>query len=247
MVNKDKKSAEGSELNDDSSNYDDTVYKNPSVTADLVILSIIEGQLSILLIQRLFQPYRDAYSLPGGFVNYDEDILTAAQRELKEETGVDNVFLEQLYTFGSVKRDPRKRVITVAYYALVDYSKLKVVAGDDAKDAKWFKISELPPLAFDHQEIVDKALDRVRNKISYTNIGFELIPETFTIPELRKVFEMVLGRDINPTNFRTKILKLKILKKTKERRIEGKGQPAQVYSLDKDRFAKLKSGETLFN
>jgi 8-oxo-dGTP diphosphatase len=247
MVDKNKKSAEGSNLNDDSSNYDDTVYKNPSVTADLVILSIIDGSLSVLLIQRLFNPHKNAFALPGGFVNYDEDILAAAQRELKEETGVDNVFLEQLYTFGSVKRDPRKRVITVAYYALVDYSKLKVVAGDDAKDAKWFKISELPPLAFDHQEIIEKALDRVRNKINYTNIGFELIPETFTIPELRKVFEMVLGREINPTNFRTKILKLKILKKTKEKRIEGKGQPAPVYSLDKDRFAKLKNGETLFN
>jgi 8-oxo-dGTP diphosphatase len=247
MTNK-KLSAEGSELNDDASNYDDTVYKNPSVTADLVILSVIEEELGVLLIKRKHAPFKDHFALPGGFVNYDEDIETAAYRELKEETGVDDAYLEQLYTFGKVNRDPRKRIITVAYFSLVDYKKIKTpVAGDDAKEAKWFKLSELPKLAFDHDKIIDKALDRIRNKISYTNIGFELIPDTFTIPELRKVFEMVLGREINPTNFRTKILKLKILKKTKEKRIEGKGQPAPVYALDDKKFARLKNGETLFN
>ena len=248
MVDKTKKSAEGSELNDEGSNYKDGVYKNPSVTADLVILSVIEEQLGVLLIKRRDPPFRDSWALPGGFVNYDEDIEAAAYRELKEETGVDDAYLEQLQTFGNPKRDPRKRIITVAYFSLVDYKKIKQpVAGDDAKEAKWFKISELPALAFDHKDIINKALDRIRNKISYTNIGFELIPDNFTIPELRKVFEMILGREINATNFRTKILKLKILKKTKDKRTEGKGQPAPVYVLDKDKFAKLKNGETLFN
>jgi 8-oxo-dGTP diphosphatase len=246
-MSKEKKTAEGAELKDDASNYSDAGYKNPSVTADLVILSLMEKELGLMLVKRLHAPFRDCWALPGGFVDYNEDIEAAAYRELKEETSLDSAYLEQLYTFGGVKRDPRKRIITVAYFALVDYKKVTVKAGSDAKEVKWFKLSELPALAFDHGLIIEKAIERIRNKISYTPIGFELIPETFTIPELRKVFESILARKINPTNFRTKLLKLKILKKTKEKRIEGKGQPAPVYSLDREKFFKLEPGQTLFN
>lgn len=241
-----KKTAEGAELLPDASNYDDSKYKSPSVTVDLVVMSIIDDELGVMLIKRKYAPHKDAWALPGGFVDYEEDIEKAAYRELKEETGVDSAYLEQLYTFGKVGRDPRKRVITVAHFALIDYTKVHAIAGSDAKEVQWFKVSKLPAMAFDHKEIIQKAVDRVRNKISYTNVGFELIPESFTIPELRKVFESVMGREINPTNFRTKILKLDILKETKEKRISGKGQPAPVYSLDKVKFAKLKIGETLF-
>ena len=246
-MKKNNKSAEGHELKDDASNYDKNAYESPSVTTDIVLLSIIDNELGVLLIKRKYPPFRDHWALPGGFVDIDEDIESCALRELKEEAGITNCYLEQLYTFGSVNRDPRKRIISVAYYALIDYKKVKAVAGSDAEKVQWFKMSELPKLAFDHGEVIDKAIERIRNKIYYTNVGFELVPDSFTIPELRRAFESVLGEKINPTNFRTKILKLKILKPTKEKRIEGKGQPAPVYKLDKERLKKLKKGETIFN
>jgi 8-oxo-dGTP diphosphatase len=241
-----KLTGEGQHLKNDVSNYSDAAYKSPSVTVDLVVMSIIDDELGVMLIKRKFAPYKDSWALPGGFVDINEDVDVAAYRELKEETGVDTAYLEQLYTFGKVGRDPRKRVITVAHFALIDYTKVQAIAGSDAKEVKWFKVSKLPTMAFDHKEIINKAVDRVRNKISYTNVGFELVPDTFTIPEIRKVFESVMGRELNPTNFRTKLLKLEILKETKEKRIQGKGQPAPVYTLDKVKFAKIKIGETLF-
>jgi 8-oxo-dGTP diphosphatase len=238
--------------------YDVDKYGNARfcLTADIVLLSIIDNELGILLIKRgdPTGPYYKKWALPGGFMQDDDETITdTARRELKEETGLDNIYLEQLECFSKKGRDPREfvsvrptRIISEAHLALIDHTKVKAIAGDDASDVKWYKVSELPELAFDHKEIINTALNRVRNKLNYTNVGFELVPDVFTIPELRETFEKVTGKKINKSNFRTKILKLKILKKTKMKRIIGKGQPAPLYSLDKGRFDKLKLGETLF-
>jgi 8-oxo-dGTP diphosphatase len=224
-------------------------------TADIALMSIIDGELGVLLIRRADEPFAGDWALPGGFMqNDDEDVAATARRELEEETGLKGIHLEQLACFSRKGRDPREfvatkpvRIISEAFLALVDYTKIQAIAGSDASDTKWFKLSDLPTLSFDHSEIIETAVNRIRNKVSYTNVGFELVPSQFTIPEIREVFEKILGRDINPANFRTKILKLKILKKTKQKRIQGKGQPAPVYTLDRERFRRLRQGETLFN
>ena len=157
----------------------------------------------------------------------DESLDHAAIRELREETGIDRVYLEQLYTFGEPKRDPRGRVITVAYYALVSQSQ-SLDAGTDASDAAWFPVGELPPLAFDHRKIVAYAHRRIRNKLDYTNVGFELLPEKFTLSELQAVHEAVLGEALDKRNFRRKIILKGIVKATKEWQHTGR-KPAQLY------------------
>jgi 8-oxo-dGTP diphosphatase len=189
-------------------------YPRPSVAVDLVILTIIDAQLRVLLVKRKEHPFKGQWALPGGFVRVGEsaieqgeDLDDAARRELQEETGLDpaRVFLEQLYTFGKAGRDPRMRVVTVAYYALVRPDLAPFVkAGGDASDVEWFDVSVVPKLslAFDHEDIVDMALTRIRGKLDYTNIAFDLVPATFTIPELRHVYGIVLGKPMDPGNFR---------------------------------------------
>jgi 8-oxo-dGTP diphosphatase len=179
-------------------------YPRPSVAVDLVILTIVDAQLRVLLVKRKEHPFKGQWALPGGFVRVGEDPIEqgedldeAARRELKEETGLDpdRVYLEQLYTFGKAGRDPRLRVITVAYYALVRPDLAPFVkAGGDVSDAEWFDVAQAPKLklGFDHEEIVDMALTRIRGKLEYTNIAFDLVPATFTIPELRHVHGIVL-------------------------------------------------------
>lgn len=189
-------------------------YPRPSVTVDLVILTIIDAQLRVLLVKRQEHPFKGQWAVPGGFVRVGEgpieqgeDLDEAARRELSEETGLEpsRVFLEQLYTFGRSGRDPRTRVITVAYYALLrpDLAPL-VKAGGDVSDAQWFDVHQVPSLglAFDHSEIVETALTRIRGKLEYSNIAFDLVPQTFTIPELRHAYGIVLDKEIDPGNFR---------------------------------------------
>jgi 8-oxo-dGTP diphosphatase len=225
-------------------------------TVDIALFSIIDNELGVMLIKRAEEPFKDCWALPGGYVDVlqDEDALKAAERELKEETNLDNIYLEQLYTFTKKGRDPREemanrpcRIFSIAHFALIDYQKVKAIAGSDAKEVGWFKISKLPKLSFDHAQIIETAVNRIRNKINYTNVGFELVPKKFTIPELREVFEKVLGRELNPTNFRTKLLKLGLLKDTGLKKVEGRGQPAPIYELNRKKIAILNNGETLFN
>ena len=202
-----------------------------SVTVDIVLFTIQERRLQVLLIRRLIAPYQNRYAIPGGFVLENESLGEAALRELREEAGVRNVYLEQLYTFGEPGRDPRGRMITVAYYALAPKSQ-SVVAGSDAADAAWFPVGELPLLAFDHAKIVEYALERLRNKLDYTNVGFGLLPEKFTLSDLQLVHEAILGEDLDKRNFRRKIQQKGIVKPLKEWQETGR-KPAQLFSFKK--------------
>ena len=215
------------------------------MTVDIVIFTLREGSLQVLLVKRGVPPFESQYAIPGGFIREDESPEEAALRELHEETGVRNVFLEQLYTFGDPKRDPRGRVITVAYYALIASDKLSLVAGTDAAEAQWFPASGLPPLAFDHKSILDYALERLRNKMEYTTVGFQFLPEKFTLGELQAVYEAILGRQLDKRNFRRKLALLGILKPLREWQHTGR-KPAQLFRFAAARFEKLKDKGILF-
>lgn len=215
------------------------------MTVDIVIFTLREGSLQVLLVKRGVPPFEGQYAIPGGFIRGDESLEEAALRELYEETGVRNVFLEQLYTFGDPKRDPRGRVITVAYYALIASDKLSLVAGADAAEAQWFPASSVPPLAFDHKSILDYALERLRNKLEYTTVGFQLLPEKFTLGELQAVYEAILGRPLDKRNFRRKLALLGILKPLREWQRTGR-KPARLFRFAAARFEKLKDKGILF-
>lgn len=211
-------------------------YPRPSLTVDCIIFGLDESsRLKVLLIQRAKDPFKNHWALPGGFVDEDETLEAAALRELQEETGVSDVFIEQLFTFGTPGRDPRGRVVTVAYYALINLAEHKIGADTDAQDVKWFPINELPPLAFDHAEILDTAINRLRSKLRYQPVGFELLAEKFTLTQLQKLYETILDKELNKRNFRTKILKMDILKE--ENILRGVAhRPAQLYSFDKNKY-----------
>jgi 8-oxo-dGTP diphosphatase len=214
------------------------------VTVDIVIFTIQEGVLKALLVKRRIAPFSGQFAIPGGFVLEDEDLEQAAVRELKEETGVSDVYLEQLYSFGNPKRDPRGRIITVAYFALISADR-KLKAGSDATEAAWYPMDELPRLAFDHATILNYALERLRNKLEYTTVGFQLLPEKFTLTELQEVYETILGKRLDKRNFRRKMSVLKILKPLSEYRRGGQ-RPAQLYRFVAARFEKLKDKGILF-
>jgi 8-oxo-dGTP diphosphatase len=215
------------------------------VTVDIVIFTLREGSLQVLLVKRGVPPFEGQYAIPGGFIREDESLEEAALRELHEETGVRNVFLEQLYTFGDPKRDPRGRVITVAYFALIASDKLSLVAGADAAEAQWFPASSVPPLAFDHKSILDYALERLRNKLEYTTVGFQLLAEKFTLGELQAVYEAILGRPLDKRNFRRKLALLGVLKPLREWQRTGR-KPARLFRFAAARFEKLKDKGILF-
>lgn len=204
-------------------------YPRPMVTVDLVLFTFAEQELRVLLIQRGREPFAGAWALPGGFVNIDEKLETAAQRELQEETGVTGVYLEQLYTFGDPDRDPRGRVITVAYFGIVGADMAVTLrAGDDARAARWFNVYDLPPLAFDHGRIIHYALQRLRYKLEYTALGFLLLPESFTLSELQQVYEIILQEQLDKRNFRRKVLSQGIIERTGKMKY-GDHRPARLY------------------
>ncbi len=215
-------------------------YPRPALTVDCVIFGFDQSsQLKVLLIQRAHDPFKDHWALPGGFVDMEEDLEHAALRELEEETGVTNVFIEQLYTFGRPGRDPRGRVVSVAYYALVNLAEHPVRAATDARMVKWFELEDIPKLAFDHDEIMQVAINRLQAKVRYQPIGFELLPEQFTLSQLQRLYETVLGvKELNKRNFRTRILKMGVLKEVGKQ--EGVAhRPAVLYSFDKEKYEQL--------
>jgi 8-oxo-dGTP diphosphatase len=194
--------------------------------------------VSVLLIQRKYPPFKNAWAIPGGFVLNGESLETAVRRELEEETGIKVNYLEQLYTFGDPGRDPRQHIVSVAYFALVKSAKYeKLKASTDAENAQWFSIKDLPKLAFDHDAILEKAIARVRTKIRYEPIGFELLDSTFSFANLEHLYISFLGREIDRRNFARKMQLLDILEETGEMtKGEGKGRPSKIYQFNKKNY-----------
>jgi 8-oxo-dGTP diphosphatase len=204
-------------------------YPHPAVTTDIVIFTIRQDELKLLLIKRALPPFEGQWALPGGFVHIDESLEAGARRELEEETGVRDVYLEQLYTFGKPDRDPRERVITVAYYALIASDQIELRAASDAEGVSWFGMDELPALAFDHADILKMA------------IALQFMPAAFTLSELQQVYELILREPIDKRNFRKKILSLKQLEETGEDKREGPHRPAKLYRvIDRSRIEFIK-------
>ena len=200
------------------------------VTVDTVIFTIRDAELQVLLVRRAIPPFKGRWAIPGGFVLANESLDDAARRELREETGVEDVFLEQLYTFGDPKRDPRGRVVTVAYFALVSPDRAPPLAGSDAAEARWFPANGTPgALAFDHDHILTVALERLRGKLTYTTIGFELLPQKFTLSQLQRVHEAILGEPLDKRNFRKRVEALGAVRPLNETTSDGAGRPAQVF------------------
>ncbi len=214
-------------------------YPRPAVTVDCVVFGLDDAGLRVLLIERGGPPFEGDWALPGGFVRMDEDLEEAARRELAEETGLEEVFLEQLYTFGAVDRDPRGRVVSVAYYALTNIRDHRVRAATDARDAAWFEVGKLPGLAFDHDGIITAAIERLRGKIAYRPIGFELLPKKFTLTQLQHLYETILQRELDKRNFRKKVLSLGLLVALDELEKDVPRRRARLYRFDKKKYRQL--------
>lgn len=215
--------------------------ERPLLAVDVVIFSLRQRDLQLLLVRRRYPPFKGRWAIPGGFVHVAESLEQAARRELEEETGVQAVYLEQLYTFGEPRRDPRGRVISVAYVALVP-ADVTARAGDDAAQADWHSAYALPALAFDHAEIVQYALQRLRYKLEYTAVGFELLPHEFTLSELQAAYETVLGERLDKRNFRRRLLEAGILEETERyREGESQGRPARLYRYQRDAVTEVKA------
>ena len=195
--------------------------------------------LKLMLIKRRTKPFEDCWALPGGFVGISETTDEAARRELEEETGAKDLFLEQLYTFSTVDRDPRGRVISVAYFALVKPDSVQIRVGDEAKEVGWFGARDLPELAFDHETIVSTALQRLVGKVRYQPIGFELLPKKFTLSHLQKIYEVILGRDLDKRNFRRAVLKMGILDALDEKETGVPHRPSQLFRFDQSEYERL--------
>jgi len=214
-------------------------YARPALAVDCVVFGLDEKDLKVLLIQRKRDPFAGAWAFPGGFVDVGETPEEAARRELEEETGLTNVFLEQLYTFGEPDRDPREHVVSVAHYALVNVRGKRVRAADDARDARWFPVLRPPPLAFDHDKILRMAHKRLRGKVRWQPVGFEVLPRKFTLSQLQHVYETILGEEIDKRNFRRRLLRTGLLVETGQTQSEVGHRPARLYRFDMKRYRRL--------
>ncbi len=225
-------------------------YPRPALAVDCVIFGydhrLEESDLQILLIERKLVPFKGKWALPGGFVQMNETLDAAAVRELKEETGMEKVYIEQLYTFGALDRDPRGRVLSVAYIALVNLEKHNLKAGTDAEAAEWFSLNKLPALAFDHKIIVKTAVERLRGKVRYQPVGFELLPDEFTFSELQNLYETVLERTFDKRNFRKKIESYGLLIDTGGMRRGKPNRAAKLYRFDSKRYKALEKHGFMF-
>ena len=213
-------------------------YPHPAVTSDCVIFGFDGVGIKVLLIQRGIEPYKGKWAFPGGFMQIDETVEECAKRELEEETGLKTTSVEQLYTFSDVNRDPRERVITVAHYALVRLEEVK--GGDDARSAQWFAMNEITSLAFDHDRILRMAVNRLKERICFEPIGFELLPEIFTMSALQNLYEAILEMKFDRRNFYNKMLKLGILSEAEERPKNASRRTPIKYRFNAKKYAELK-------
>jgi 8-oxo-dGTP diphosphatase len=204
-------------------------YKFAVIATDVVIFTVKDGQLQVLLIGMKKNPYLGYWALPGGLVNADESVDNAAVRVLTTKAGISNVYLEQLYTFGNVNRDPFGRVVSVAYFALIPTNSVRPKTTGEYADIAWFPVKNLPRMAYDHSEVVGKAFNRIKAKLSYTNIIYGLLPAEFTLGDLQDNYEIILGRKLDKRNFRKKILSLKLVKKLNKKKFAGANRPAWLY------------------
>ncbi|MDF2849493.1 NUDIX hydrolase [Sphingobacterium multivorum] len=214
-------------------------YPRPAVTVDCVIFGFDKNQLKVLLTKRAIEPFVGKWAFPGGFIQEDENADDCALRKLQEEAGLKDIFLEQLYTFSDLARDPRGRVISIAYYALVRPDAYTLEAGVDIDAVQWFGIDEKLDLAFDHKQILNTAIQRLRGKIRYQPIGFELLPKQFTLPDLHNLYETVLQRSIDRGNFRKKILSMGLLIDHSDKQKDRRARAAKIYSFDRVKYKEL--------
>lgn len=214
-------------------------YPRPALTVDCVIFGLDDSDLKVILIERGIDPFEGMWAIPGGFVSSGESIDDAAARELREETGLTNVYLEQLYTFGAPKRDPREHIVSVAYYALVNLTEHKLHAITDARSTAWFSINDIPKLAFDHNNIFEMALARLKGKLRYQPIGFELLPRKFTLTQLQKMHETILEKPMDKRNFRKKILSFGFLKDLNQIQKGVAHRAARLYSFDERAYRRM--------
>jgi len=220
--------------------------QNIRLSVDAVVFGYESETISVLLIKRKYEPFKGKWAIPGGFVLQNESLEEAVERELKEETGIEIDYLEQLYTFGNPQRDPRSRVVSVAYFGLIKPSAFKIFASTDAEEVQWFTITALPDLSFDHKEILKLAISRLQAKITYEPIGFELLDTKFPFSDIEKLYTTLLGRAIDRRNFRKKMLGLNILDELDEKVSKGAGRPANLFKFNNERYFKLKKEGIIF-
>lgn len=215
------------------------------VAVDAVVFTVLHGDLKILLIRRKYPPFKNQYALPGGYVKEKEELKLAVSRELKEETGVKNVFLKQLKAFGGVKRDPRGRTVSIAFLALISPEQ-ELVASTDAYDAQWHSASDFPELAFDHNKIISYALFQLKYEIQTTNVAFQILPNKFTLTQLQKLYENILRKELDKRNFRKRIKELDILRATRETFMEGAHRPARLYEFREKEYENIREKINVF-
>ena len=215
------------------------------VAVDAVVFTVRHDQLQILLIKRKYAPFKKSYAIPGGFVRPNEELEDAAKRELQEETGVTNVFLRQFASYGKVGRDPRGRILSIAYLALISPDQ-NLQASTDASSASWHSAYELPQLAFDHKEIIDQALAEIRYRLQTTNIALQILPQYFTLSQLQRLYELVLDKELDKRNFRKRIKELDILKETNRTWREGAHRPAKLYTFRHQKYRTIRDKINVF-
>ncbi|PIB37531.1 NUDIX hydrolase [Reichenbachiella sp. 5M10] len=220
---------------------------NIKLTVDAVVFGYEDGLVSVLLVKRKYEPYQGAWALPGGFVKSEESLESAVQRELQEETGVKINYLEQLYTFGEPTRDPRGRVVSVAYFGLIRPDAFRIAADTDAEEVQWFDINDLPNIAFDHAKVLLTAISRLQGKMIYEPIGFELLDQKFSFSDLEKLYSSLLGVELDRRNFRKKIQSFGILDELNETASKSTGRPAKLFQFNQKRYFELKKEGILFD
>ncbi|WP_445456457.1 NUDIX hydrolase [Flavobacterium sp. HNIBRBA15423] len=215
-------------------------HQNIRIAVDAVVFGYQKSKLYVLLIQQKFGSQNTYWALPGGLVQEDEALIEAVKRELKEETNVSVNYLEQLYTFGDdITRDPRNRVISVAYFALVDPSKLTLIADTDAEHVSWIEIDKIPNLAFDHNEIIQMGIQRLKNKVTYQPVGFDLLPNKFLFSQLENLYTTIIGKEIDRRNFRKKMMSFGFIIETEEYATKKTGRPAKLYTFNTAEYKRL--------
>lgn len=206
-------------------------FKFAIIATDDVIFTVEKNQLKVLLIKMKKKPFTDYWASPGGLIKPEESVFEAAKRHLFNKTGLEEVYLEQLYTFGDVGRDPFGRVVSVAYFALIPPDATKLKTSNDYSDIAWFPVKKLPKLAYDHSQIIQTAIDRIKNKLTYSNIVYSLLPRAFTLTKLQEVYEVILDKKLDKRNFRKKILSLRLVRKTGKKKMGEASRPAQLYKF----------------